>query len=64
VAWRVNESVVRGEIDNRARGRIVGKIWLIGRDHPIELELAGNCWKDLAGCIARFENPAPKSTPD
>jgi hypothetical protein len=61
VAWRINQGVVRGEIDNRVPGRIVGGIWLVGRADPIRLELCGNCWRDLAGCILKFENPAARS---
>jgi hypothetical protein len=64
MAWRINEGVVRGEIDNRVRGRIAGRIWLIGRAQPITLDLTGNCHRDVAGCLVRFENPAAKSTSD
>jgi len=61
VAWRINETVVRGEIDHRVRGRIKGRIWLIGRTEPIALEFSGDCARDIAGCITRFNNPAAKS---
>ena len=64
MAWRINEGVVRGEIDNRTGGQVHGRIWLIGRDEPITLELSGNCRRDLAGCLLRFENPAPKIVED
>jgi hypothetical protein len=30
MAWRLNKAVVRGEIDNRTKGVVTGKIWLIG----------------------------------
>ena len=59
MAWRVNESVVRGEIDNRVRGRVTGRIWFAGRAEPIELDLAGNAWRDLAGRRLEFFNPEP-----
>jgi hypothetical protein len=62
MAWRVNESVQRGEIDNRVRGRVNGRIWLSGRDEAIVLDLSGNCWRDLAGCLVKFENPKARST--
>jgi len=62
MAWRIHESVLRGEIDNRARGRIKGGIWLNGREQPVILNLSGNCWRDLAGCLIRFENLKSKST--
>src|SRR5258708_4506221 len=61
MAWRIEENVVRGEIDNRTFGRVHGKVWLTGRDNPLVLELTGNCHKDLAGCRLSFSNPAPKS---
>lgn len=61
MAWRIDEAVIRGEIDNRARNRVVGKIWFIGRSDPVELELRGNCWRDLAGRRLEFSNPKPKA---
>lgn len=61
MAWRIEENVVRGEIDNRSFGRVYGKVWLTGRGDPLALELTGNCHKDLAGCRVTFTNPAPKS---
>jgi len=60
MAWRIDESVVRGEIDNRVRGRVTGRIWFAGRDAPVELDLAGNAWRDLAGRRLEFVNPEPK----
>ena len=60
MAWRIDEQVVRGEIDNRTRGKTTGRIWLLGRDKPVTLELDGNPWRDLAGHVLRFSNPSPK----
>lgn len=62
MALRIHQSVVRGEIDNRRRGRIEGWIALVGVEQPVTLELTGNCLRDLAGCVARFENPQPMAT--
>lgn len=59
MAWRLHEHVVRGEIDNRTRGRVTGRIWMEGTEQPLVLDLAGDCWPDLAGCLLTFENPAP-----
>jgi hypothetical protein len=61
MAWRIEENVIRGEIDNRTSGRVYGKVWLAGRNDPLVLELTGNCHKDLAGCRLTFTNPAPKA---
>ncbi len=60
MAWRISEHVMRGEIDNRTRGRVTGRIWFAGRAEPVELHLAGNAWRDLAGRRLVFVNPAPK----
>ncbi len=59
MAWRLEAHVVRGEIDNRVRGRVTGRIWLAGVTEPLVLELEGDCEPDLAGCQLRFENPRP-----
>jgi hypothetical protein len=59
MAWRIHEHVLRGEIDNRTRGRVTGRIWLAGVSDPLDLDLAGDCHPDLAGCVLTFENPAP-----
>jgi len=61
MAWRIDEPVVRGEIDNRIRGRTTGRIWFAGCADPVVLELEGNCWRDLAGRRLEFTNPEPKS---
>lgn len=63
MAWRIDEQVIRGEIDNRTPGKVRGQLWLIGRDEPIRLELEGNPWRDLAGHLLRFTNPTPKAGP-
>ena len=57
MAFRIHDNVVRGEIDNRVKGIVRGRIWLEGRAEPIVLELKGNAWPDLAGCLLAFSNP-------
>jgi hypothetical protein len=57
MAFRIHDSVVRGEIDNRVKGIVRGKIWVEGRADPVVLELEGNAWPDLAGCLLTFTNP-------
>src|SRR5438034_6261596 len=57
MAFRIHDSVVRGEIDNRVKGIVRGKIWVEGRAEPVLLELEGNAWRDLAGCRLTFTNP-------
>lgn len=58
MAWRIHDSVIRGEIDNRAKGVVRGRFWLDGLSGPATLELAGNACPDLAGCLLKFKNPA------
>ncbi len=64
MAWRIDEAVTRGEIDNTVEGRTTGRIWLAGRDSPLVLSLDGDCWRDLAGTRLLFENPEPKQGSD
>jgi len=58
MAWRIHDSVIRGEIDNRMKGIVRGKLWLDGLAGPVKLELKGNACADLAGCRLVFKNPA------
>jgi hypothetical protein len=64
MAWRLEEAVAHGEIDNTVEGHTTGRIWLAGRDEPLILSLNGDCWRDLAGTRLQFENPNPITTPD
>jgi hypothetical protein len=56
MAFRIHDSVVRGEIDNRVKGIVCGRIWVEGRAEPVVIELQGNAWPDLAGCLLMFNN--------
>jgi PAS domain-containing protein len=58
MAFRIHDSVIRGEIDNRVKGRVRGKLWLDSLDEPVKLDLVGNACPDLAGCLLKFKNPA------
>jgi hypothetical protein len=58
MAWRIHDSVIRGEIDNRVKGVVRGKLWLHGLDQPVKLDLEGNACPDLAGCLLKFKNSA------
>lgn len=63
MAWRIDEHLVRGEIDNRVRGRVTGRLWFVGREDPVVLELEGDGWRDVAGHRLSFVNPEPKPAP-
>ena len=58
MAWRIHGSVIRGEIDNRVKGRVRGQLWLDGLAEPVTLDLEENACPDLAGCRLEFKNPA------
>jgi hypothetical protein len=60
MAWRLNQMVTRGVIDNRQKGKVLGTLWLIGQESAIRLELDGNCDDDLAGCLVEFVNHKPQ----
>lgn len=57
MAWRIEKHVVRGLIQNIVPGRVVGTVWLKGLNQPIELNLKGNCYRDIAGARLEFTNP-------
>ncbi len=60
MAWRIHDSVIRGELDNRERGHVRGKLWVQGQAEPVVLDLQGNAAPDLAGSLLTFENPGQK----
>ena len=60
MAQRIEDAVIRGEIDNTVEGKTTGSLWLCGRDVPVVLCLEGDCWRDLAGARLKFSNPQPK----
>jgi hypothetical protein len=64
MAWRIEDAVEHGEIDNTVPGHTTGRIWLLGRDEPLILSLDGDCWRDLAGTRLQFENPQPEPSAD
>ena len=57
MAWRFDENILRGTLDNTVRGRVTGRLWLAGLAEPMTLDLRGDCAPDLAGCTFTFENP-------
>ncbi|OQA24689.1 MAG: hypothetical protein BWY59_02094 [Verrucomicrobia bacterium ADurb.Bin345] len=60
MAWRIDKQLVRAELDNRTKGRVVGTLWFEGRVEPVTLDLKGNPWRDLAGHRIVATNPSPE----
>ncbi len=63
MAARLGVHVRRGEVDNTVRGRLTGRVWIEGVAAPLELELSGNGWPDVAGCRVVFRRAAPAPCP-
>jgi len=59
MALRLDTAVIRGEIDNTTRDNVRGRLWLVGREYPVIIDLRGNAWRDVAGCKLSFTNPKP-----
>ena len=59
MALRLDTAVIRGEIDNTTRDNVRGRLWLVGREDPVIIDLKGNAWRDVAGCKVTFTNPKP-----
>jgi len=59
MALRIDTAVIKGELDNTVRGRVVVRLWLAGREGPVALDLSGDALADLAGRTVVFENPNP-----
>jgi hypothetical protein len=62
---RLENSLIRGEIDCREQGQVKGRLWLLGRSEPLDLELQGLPSRDLAGLLIglRCEYPPSEQTP-
>lgn len=55
MAYRIEPYVLRGEVDNRVRGRVTGRLWLVGVEAPVVLDLEGDAFPDLAGRLLTFQ---------
>ena len=59
MAWRIEQHIEAGELDNTIRGRVTGWLKLTTVDEPVLLDLAGNCKPDLAGWKFRIVRTEP-----
>lgn len=60
-ASKLDNCVVRGELDNRIPGRVSGSLWLNGVAKPLVLDLKGDAMRDLAGHRITFYRKNPPS---
>jgi len=55
MAFRLDDFVICGEIDNTSNNSVVGWLGLRDREQPLPLHLTGNCDPDLLGRHIRFQ---------
>jgi len=63
MAFRIDKYFERGEIDNRVKGMVKGRLWFCGLEEPVELVLEGNPWRDIAGCLVQIKGRNPEPIP-
>ena len=59
MAWRPNENLIDGELDNTVLGKVTGRLRFLGMSEPVELNLAGDFHRDIRGTKIRMRNPNP-----
>jgi len=68
MAWRPNENLIDGELDNRTPGKVTGWIRFFRNGQPplrVTFDLAGDFHEDIRGTVIRLSNPNPsESYPD
>lgn len=64
MALRIHTAITHGEIDNTKQGRVRARLWVLGRTDPVELDLNGDAWRDVAGARVTFINPAALEQPE
>lgn len=57
MSLELGDRVLRGEVCNTSWYGTDGWLEVRGIEHPVRLDLTGNCDADLAGCRIRFEVP-------
>lgn len=62
MAWRPDENLIDGELDNRTPGKVTGWIRFFRRgDEPlkVDFDLKGDFHEDIRGKVIRLKNPEP-----
>lgn len=57
MAWRPNEQLIEGELDNTVRGKVTGWMRFVGVRGKVKFDLKGDFLSDIAGCRIRLTNP-------
>lgn len=56
MAWRPNQYLIEGQLDNTINGKIVGYMKFYGLEKDIQFNLDGNFHRDIRGAKIRFSN--------
>jgi len=64
MAWRPNEQLIEGELDNTVRGKVTGWMRFVGVKGKVKVDLEGDFLCDIAGCRIRFTNPDAGGDPE
>lgn len=59
MAWRPNENLIAGELDNTVPGRVTGWLSFVGMTERVTLDLEGDFHRDIRGTVLRLHNPSP-----
>lgn len=56
MAWRPNENLIAGELDNTVPGRVTGWLSFVGMTERVTLDLEGDFHRDIRGAVLRLKN--------
>lgn len=62
MAWRPNEYLIEGELDNTMPGRVTGWMRFAGLPERVTLDLKGNFHRDIRGAKIRFRGDCTDPT--
>jgi hypothetical protein len=57
MAWRVDENLVSGRLDNRVPGKVTGELRFIGMKEPVRVDLDGDFSGTLRGKVLVLNRP-------
>ncbi len=63
MAWRPNEYLLEGELDNTSPGKVTGWMRFAGLKNKVTFELRGNFHRDIRGAKIRFTGDGDEDNP-
>ncbi len=64
MAWRPNDCLIAGELDNTIPGRVTGWIRFAGLAKAVRLNLTGDFHRDIRGAKLRFWGKGRQVNPE